>query len=107
MITFIGDMILKLMLRSSGEKVNESLGGKMKVWEEKYVMGEYIPHPLTPSPKMERGNVNNGRNSKRIYKEDFYFYRHCEEPLKNIIGFVRSQDDAPVRLRLSNLLIRI
>jgi len=42
------------------------------------------------------------QNSKQIYKEDFHFARHCEEPLKIIIGFVRSQGDVPVRLRLSN-----
>src|SRR6185312_15476216 len=74
MITFIGDMILKLMLRSSGEKVNESLGGKMKVWEEKYVMGEYIPHPLTPLQKWRGGNVHNCITVNGYIKRIFILY---------------------------------
>ena len=46
----------------------------MKVWEEKFVMGEYIPHPLIPSPKMERGNVHNYITVNGYIKRIFILY---------------------------------
>jgi len=57
---------------------------------------------LCVSLSLTKGHPQNSRQTlptgRQVNKEDFHFARHCEEPQKIIIGFVRSYGDAAICL---------